>query len=674
MKPLSCLFAIVFFCLFLGVQQTQAQYCSYGVVYGTSFAWQSGDAVYGYSATELDYCAGAYYDPAVWGRFSEGNWATENPTMLAEGYTEGYADWIPAEIYFSYQYPVNNEYYNVDSTHYVLEYYQVYYCYWGCGYNWYDPWGWGFAEGGYYGGPTYYGYGGAGYWQTRRRTVGRTFHTIVYQGSSQCPIGQPFTPTGKTCTEEPPDPTDPSAISVKIKDKSGNNITNTEQVAMLGVPVKLSAQSNYASATFSWTTNGEASATTGNTIRVSWADTGTYTVTLTASVKGIPKSVQTKIKVQAPTLEKIEATQNIPIYDRDGSCAGYKALALGCSSLSSEVKGGIEITASVSAPTGDISNSEEAKIKFVQIGTTYRAKIVSGDKFCSTNRTSQTDTSTGWHIDADYGNESGKVRGIPVVGNFSTGKAVARINDSPFNQLTYQTEQFIDDVFETYVVYYVTTVKGNLVERVIGKLAWSWQGKAVNIKDTNDYQLDTSFSKPAQAQTLTGVAITEVKNKVSDIRPYNNSVNIKDIPYQYCGPPKPLPQLDSAFVSQQVPTTVEASQEFSVSITMRNTGTATWTMGDFYLISISPLSGFRPSNVALPSNVAPGQTVTFAFEVLAPSTSGRRTFQWRMADTTTGSTVEFGDLTPPVYIQVTSLQGSCGSMYKYDPYCEPVWY
>ena len=207
MKKLLCTLMLAFFGLLLTPQQAQAQYyCSYGVAYGTSYTWQSGSSVYFYSSTQLDYCAGLYYDPATWGRYSEGSWASENVRMLGEGYTEGYADWVPAEIGFSYAYPYHNQYYNTDTRHYVLEYYQQYYCFYSCGYHWYDPWGWGFAEGGGYGGPNYYGYGGAGYWQVRRRRLGDTWHTIRYV-SSTCQAGNQFDANGNSCPIPTPTPT-----------------------------------------------------------------------------------------------------------------------------------------------------------------------------------------------------------------------------------------------------------------------------------------------------------------------------------------------------------------------------------------------------------------------------------------------------------------------------------
>lgn len=124
--------------------------------------------------------------PLRGGRFSEGNWATENPTLLGESYTEGVGSWVRARIDYRYIYPATNEYYNVDTTHYVIEWYQQYNCFGGsCGYYWYDPRGFGFLPG--TGGPTYPVTGTVGYWTSIRRRVGSTFPTIRYQGRFDVP-------------------------------------------------------------------------------------------------------------------------------------------------------------------------------------------------------------------------------------------------------------------------------------------------------------------------------------------------------------------------------------------------------------------------------------------------------------------------------------------------------
>lgn len=271
--------ALAFLWLFAAPQQAQAQYCSYGIAYGASWTWQDNNAVYGYSATALDYCAGLYYDPAVYGRFSEGNFATENVRLLADAYTEGYADWIPAEILFGYGAPRNFEYYNTDSIHYVLEYYQYYACFTYCGNYWYDPWGWGFAEGG---GPNYYGYGGAGYWSVRRRRLGSTYHTIVFQPSNQCQPGQSFAPNGDSCPNPTPTPTPTPSQQVNV---TWETETHNNGIPMAGpVAGKLAsrnstnviARGSPSGGTYSWSTSSN---------KVTLSNTTSSTVTVTAREK-----------------------------------------------------------------------------------------------------------------------------------------------------------------------------------------------------------------------------------------------------------------------------------------------------------------------------------------------------------------------------------------------------
>ncbi|HSL55332.1 MAG TPA: DUF4214 domain-containing protein [Pyrinomonadaceae bacterium] len=225
-KKLLCTLALAVLWLFASPQKAHAQ-CSYGVAYGVSWTWQDNNAVYGYSATALDYCAGLYYDPAVYGRFSEGNFATENVRLLAEGYSEGYADWIPAEVLFGYGSPIGFQYYNTDSIHYVLEYYQYYACFSYCGYYWYDPWGFGFASPG----PTFSGGGGINYWAVRRRRLGTTYHTIIYQPPNTCQPGQQFTSTGVACATPTPTPTPTGTPSQSV---TVNYVTETQNK---GIPM-----------------------------------------------------------------------------------------------------------------------------------------------------------------------------------------------------------------------------------------------------------------------------------------------------------------------------------------------------------------------------------------------------------------------------------------------------
>jgi hypothetical protein len=96
------------------------------------------------------------------------------------------------------------------------------------------------------------------------------------------------------------------------------------------------------------------------------------------------------------------------------------------------------------------------------------------------------------------------------------------------------------------------------------------------------------------------------------------------------------PQDRARFVSQSVPSSMDAGQTVTVSITMRNTGMTTWTRaGGYKLGSQKPQdnkiwTGGTRVYLKPGESIAPGQSKTFTFEITAPMTIGIRDFQWRM--------------------------------------------
>ena len=113
---------------------------------------------------------------------------------------------------------------------------------------------------------------------------------------------------------------------------------------------------------------------------------------------------------------------------------------------------------------------------------------------------------------------------------------------------------------------------------------------------------------------------------------------------------------NAMFVSQSVPTQMTAGLIYTVSVTMKNTGTTTWTRDTAYKLgSQNPQDNTRWSlgRVELGPNdaIAPNQTKQFDFQVRAPSTAGTYAFQWRVLR----ELVEwFGDFTPSLDINVAS--------------------
>ena len=89
----------------------------------------------------------------------------------------------------------------------------------------------------------------------------------------------------------------------------------------------------------------------------------------------------------------------------------------------------------------------------------------------------------------------------------------------------------------------------------------------------------------------------------------------------------------AAFISQSVPLETVAGRSYNVSVTMRNTGTSTWTATNQYKLGSQNEQdnqrwGFN--RVVVPTDVPPGAEVTLSYIVNAPPTAGTHNFQWGM--------------------------------------------
>jgi hypothetical protein len=115
-----------------------------------------------------------------------------------------------------------------------------------------------------------------------------------------------------------------------------------------------------------------------------------------------------------------------------------------------------------------------------------------------------------------------------------------------------------------------------------------------------------------------------------------------------------VPPNEAEFVSQSVPTVMQAGQQAQVSVTMRNTGSNTWTAGSYQLGAQNPHDnsnwGSSRVNLSGADNVANGEQKTFTWTVTAPSTTGTYNFQWRVLNV---GVEWFGDLSTnvPVLVQ-----------------------
>ncbi len=120
--------------------------------------------------------------------------------------------------------------------------------------------------------------------------------------------------------------------------------------------------------------------------------------------------------------------------------------------------------------------------------------------------------------------------------------------------------------------------------------------------------------------------------------------------------------LNSQFVSQSVPTSLQPGQGFSVNMKFLNTGTQTWSGTAFYFASQNP-----PLNQTWGGNgvslfgfsAAPGEVLDVNFTATAPSIPGTYNFQWQMYEN--GGVGFFGQVSTNVVVNVgvqTNYQGS----------------
>jgi uncharacterized membrane protein len=111
--------------------------------------------------------------------------------------------------------------------------------------------------------------------------------------------------------------------------------------------------------------------------------------------------------------------------------------------------------------------------------------------------------------------------------------------------------------------------------------------------------------------------------------------------------------LDSQFVSQTVPTSLQPSQAFSVNLKFLNTGTQTWSGSPYWLVSQNPAQNLTWGGNGVPLssfNIAPGQQLDLTFTAYAPSTPGTYNFQWQLYQN--GGVGYFGQPSTNVAIQV----------------------
>lgn len=117
------------------------------------------------------------------------------------------------------------------------------------------------------------------------------------------------------------------------------------------------------------------------------------------------------------------------------------------------------------------------------------------------------------------------------------------------------------------------------------------------------------------------------------------------------------PALESQFLSQSVPASVQSGQGFNVSMTWLNTGTAAWSEAAAVRIgSQNPQNNrvWGGNRITLPNgaSIQPGEQLAVTLTLFAPSAPGTYNFQWQMVKEGSGF---FGEMSSNVVITVSSV-------------------
>ncbi|HEX3028929.1 MAG TPA: leucine-rich repeat protein [Clostridia bacterium] len=92
-----------------------------------------------------------------------------------------------------------------------------------------------------------------------------------------------------------------------------------------------------------------------------------------------------------------------------------------------------------------------------------------------------------------------------------------------------------------------------------------------------------------------------------------------------------LPANDAVIVTDTIPDTMTAGQSYKVSVTLKNTGSNTWTADKYMLGGVGDSDPFAAARQTISgSSIGTNQTAIFTFVMKAPLTAGTYTTDWKM--------------------------------------------
>ena len=94
-----------------------------------------------------------------------------------------------------------------------------------------------------------------------------------------------------------------------------------------------------------------------------------------------------------------------------------------------------------------------------------------------------------------------------------------------------------------------------------------------------------------------------------------------------------VPPYDAALIRDDIPTTMELGQSYTANVTVKNTGSNTWTEAEWYRLgAVGDSDPFAAGRQSLNpgESIGPGQQKTFTFTMTAPTTPGTYITDWQM--------------------------------------------
>lgn len=139
---------------------------------------------------------------------------------------------------------------------------------------------------------------------------------------------------------------------------------------------------------------------------------------------------------------------------------------------------------------------------------------------------------------------------------------------------------------------------------------------------------DEFFGDASEKVTVNVSGNTKIEKTVGNAETLTSDEDIKEN----------IPFSSSVFEKQTIAKLMKCSFKSAISVTMTNNGNTVWKADSFYLIPVDdklqPMSShpLGIGNIKLSKDVDPGASVTFKFQIIAPSQPGNYILQFGMAE------------------------------------------